>query len=349
MQKRPELRTACQRVRAVVERHEDERRVEREGGEGVRRRAAVARVVATRDDRDAGRPARHQPAQLLRVERRAHAGIVAYTHVSDSAVAERSFDVVVLGAGPAGEVAAGRLGEAGLEVAVVEQHLIGGECSYYACMPSKSLLRPGELLAETRRVPGLRADGSGRGGGARAARRGDPRSRRLLAGALARGSRRDARPRARAARRREAGSGGRRRAGGAAGGRGCDRQRPCDAADPRPGGGASLGQPGGDDGERGAREPRHPRRRRRRRRAGAGVVLARHEGRTARGSAARDRAGGAVRLGGGGCGARRGRRRGADGEPRGRCLARGRRGRGRARGRAERARVRSCSSRSGAR
>ena len=74
-------------------------------------------------------------------------------------MAERSFDVVVVGAGPAGEVAAGRLGEAGLEVAVVEQHLIGGECSYYACMPSKSLLRPGELLAETRRVPGLRADG----------------------------------------------------------------------------------------------------------------------------------------------------------------------------------------------
>jgi dihydrolipoamide dehydrogenase len=74
-------------------------------------------------------------------------------------VAERTFDVVVIGAGPAGEVAAGRLGEAGLEVAIVEQHLIGGECSYYACMPSKALLRPGELLAEVGRVPGLRADG----------------------------------------------------------------------------------------------------------------------------------------------------------------------------------------------
>ena len=74
-------------------------------------------------------------------------------------MAERSFDVIVLGAGPAGEVAAGRLGEAGLEVAVVEQHLVGGECSYYACMPSKSLLRPGELLAEVGRVPGLRAEG----------------------------------------------------------------------------------------------------------------------------------------------------------------------------------------------
>ena len=74
-------------------------------------------------------------------------------------MAERSFDVVVIGAGPAGEVAAGRLGEGGLSVALVEKHLVGGECSYYACMPSKALLRPGELLAETKRVPGIRADG----------------------------------------------------------------------------------------------------------------------------------------------------------------------------------------------
>jgi pyruvate/2-oxoglutarate dehydrogenase complex dihydrolipoamide dehydrogenase (E3) component len=69
---------------------------------------------------------------------------------------EHSFDAVVMGAGPAGEVAAGRLADAGLEVAVVESHLIGGECSYYACMPSKGLLRPGELLAEVGRIPGVR-------------------------------------------------------------------------------------------------------------------------------------------------------------------------------------------------
>ncbi len=67
----------------------------------------------------------------------------------------REFDVVVLGAGAAGEVVAGRLGENGLSVAIVEDRLVGGECSFYACMPSKALLRPVELANEARRVPGL--------------------------------------------------------------------------------------------------------------------------------------------------------------------------------------------------
>jgi dihydrolipoamide dehydrogenase len=64
------------------------------------------------------------------------------------------FDVIVLGGGPAGEHAVGRCTDVGLSTALVEHELVGGECSYWACMPSKTLVRPGQVLAAARRVPG---------------------------------------------------------------------------------------------------------------------------------------------------------------------------------------------------
>ncbi|WP_329129217.1 NAD(P)/FAD-dependent oxidoreductase [Streptomyces sp. NBC_01476] len=69
--------------------------------------------------------------------------------------AARTYDVVVIGAGPVGENVADRTRAAGLSTVIVESELVGGECSYWACMPSKALLRPVVARAEARRLPGL--------------------------------------------------------------------------------------------------------------------------------------------------------------------------------------------------
>ena len=71
-------------------------------------------------------------------------------------MSERVFDVVVIGAGPVGENVADRAVQGGLTAAIVEGELVGGECSYWACMPTKALLRPGAALRAARSVPGAR-------------------------------------------------------------------------------------------------------------------------------------------------------------------------------------------------
>src|SRR6185369_15381198 len=71
--------------------------------------------------------------------------------------AEKTYDVVVLGAGSTGENVADVVVRGGLSAVLVESELVGGECSYWACMPSKALLRGSEALAEARAVPGAAA------------------------------------------------------------------------------------------------------------------------------------------------------------------------------------------------
>src|SRR5690606_40385585 len=88
---------------------------------------------------DAGRsvtPAGHLSGWVTCLARRPERG-----HHGDMTVTEESFDVVVVGGGPVGETAAARASRTGLSVALVESELVGGECSYWACMPSKVLLR----------------------------------------------------------------------------------------------------------------------------------------------------------------------------------------------------------------
>ena len=71
---------------------------------------------------------------------------------------EQQYDVVVIGAGPVGENAAGYAVQGGLSAAIVEAELVGGECSYWACIPSKALLRTPQAIVDARRLPGVTAE-----------------------------------------------------------------------------------------------------------------------------------------------------------------------------------------------
>jgi pyruvate/2-oxoglutarate dehydrogenase complex dihydrolipoamide dehydrogenase (E3) component len=73
-------------------------------------------------------------------------------------MSEQEFDVVVIGMGPGGEHVAETLAEEGLSVAGIESRLVGGECPYWGCVPSKMMIRAANLLAEGRRIPGMAGD-----------------------------------------------------------------------------------------------------------------------------------------------------------------------------------------------
>src|SRR4051794_41757265 len=84
---------------------------------------------------------------------------------------EETADVIVLGLGPGGEDVAGRLADAGVDVIGIEAELVGGECPYWGCIPSKMMVRAANLVTEARRIPGVAGDATVRPDWAPVARR----------------------------------------------------------------------------------------------------------------------------------------------------------------------------------
>src|SRR4051794_29068290 len=122
-------------------------------------------AVDVRDGRGRPRDRPHAPDPADRTARRARPGRCRACSPSGRARVRRRagpacmserFDAYVVGAGPAGTVCAGELADGGLKVGLAERELVGGECSFWACIPSKTLLRPGEALAGARHAPGAR-------------------------------------------------------------------------------------------------------------------------------------------------------------------------------------------------
>jgi pyruvate/2-oxoglutarate dehydrogenase complex dihydrolipoamide dehydrogenase (E3) component len=101
----------------------------------------------------AGRPA--SPAEIAYLASGAQSGQRGEIFVTSDDV----FDVIVIGAGPVGDTVARRAVHGGLTAAVVERRLVGGECNYYGCVPSKALLWPMEIAAAVGRMPGLKLSG----------------------------------------------------------------------------------------------------------------------------------------------------------------------------------------------